>query len=244
MKIERKKGMKPMKIKDEEFIKGLKKIGFKILEINDWYSFDYKTAKVGNAKITKGIYEEGLYLMEGVDGFDLFYVKKPIEVTLLKIKGETEMVDDPLRLIGMKLLAKASEGKVLTAGLGLGLYTIFLQENPHVESVTVVEKNKNVKELIEPMISKYIIKPTKIIIDDIKNWINKASNFDTIMIDLWNKSNQETLFEMLYYHGAFKSANPNAKVFIWGLRDKKINPSVKTVNPSYIKVFVQNLMIL
>jgi len=229
-----------MKIKDEEFIESLKRAGFKILEINDWHSFDYKIAKVGNAKITKETYEEGLYLMEGVDGFDFFYVKKPIEVTLLKINGETQMVDDPLHFIGMKLLAEASEGKVLTAGLGLGLYTIFLQENPLVESITVIEKNENVKELIEPMISKYIKKPTKIVIDDIINWINKASNFDTIMIDLWNESNQKTYLEMLSYYGAFKLANPNAKVYVWGVRDSKINPSVKAVNPLYIK-FVQNM---
>jgi len=224
-----------MKIKDEELIESLKKAGFKILEIDNWHSLDYKIAKTGNAEIIKETYEKGLYLMEGVDGFDFFYVKNPIKITLLKVNGETQMVDDPLHLIGMKLLAKASEGKVLTAGLGLGLYTTFLQENPLVKSITVIEKNENVKKLVEPMISKYIKKPTKIIIDDIMNWINKASNFDTIMIDLWNKSNQRTYYEMLSYYGAFKLANPNAKVFIWGLRDSKINPSVKAVNPLYIK---------
>ena len=229
-----------MKIKDEKLIEDLKKAGFKILEIYSWHTFDYKIAKVGNAEITKETYGKGLYLMEGVDGYDFFYVKNPIKITVLKINRETQMVDDPLHLIGMKLLAEASEGKVLTAGLGLGLYTIFLQENPLIESITVIEKNENVKELVEPMISKYIKKPTKIIIDNIMNWMNKAINFDTIMIDLWNESNQRTYFEMLSYYGAFKLANPKAKVFIWGLRDSKINPSVKAVSPMYIN-FVQKM---
>jgi spermidine synthase len=218
------------------------KTEFSVLKVNDWRTFDYEEKKYGTAKIEKAKYERGLYLMEGVGGYDFFYVTKPITINVLKVNGEEVMNDDPLHYHGMKLLADESKGKVLTAGLGLGLYTIFLQSNPNVESVTIIELNNNVKQLVEPTIRKYIKKPTQIITDDIMNWKEKAKDFDTIMLDIWaiNKPDQRVYEEMLTMFTLFKFENPNANVYIWGFRDPAINPAVLKVNKKYIE-FVKSL---
>ena len=218
-------------------IKLMRESGFSILEVSDWKTFDYEERECGTAKIEKSKYKRGLYLMEGVAGYDFFYVKKPIVITFLKVNGKEVMVDDPLHYYGMKLLAEASEGKVLTAGLGLGLYTVFLQSNPKVESVTVVELNGDVKQLVEPMIQKYIKKPTQIIVDDIMNWRKRAKNFNTIMLDIWVTSKPEpnVFREMLRMFSMFKVENPNANVYVWGIRESSINPAVKRLNPNYLE---------
>jgi len=226
-----------------EILKLLEKDGFKILRISDWHTFDYREAKCGSAEVKKCVYERGLYLMEGVDGYDFFYVKKRINVTTLCVNGETVMVDDPLHYHGMRLLASASEGHVLTAGLGLGLYTIFLQQNPKVKTITVVEISEDVKNLILPMISKYITKPTKVVIDDIFNYLDKAKDYDTIMLDIWvsDQPNPAIFGEMMYAYKTFSNANPNAKVYIWGSRDPKINPASRGVSLKYV-MFVNSVV--
>jgi len=216
---------------------------FSVLKVNDWRTFDYEEKKYGTAKIERVKYKRGLYLMEGVSGYDFFYVTKPIMINVLKINDEEVMNDDPLHYYGMKLLADESKGRDLTAGLGLGLYTIFLQSNTNVESVTVIELNNDIKQLVEPMIRKYIKKPTQIIIDDIMNWKKKARSFDTIMLDIWaiNKPDQRVYEEMLTMFTVFKFENPNANVYIWGFRDPSINPAVLKINKKYIN-FAKSLM--
>jgi hypothetical protein len=220
-----------------ELMEKCEKYGFRVLRVDDWHTFDYYEAKCGSAELKKEKYDEGLYLMEGVDGYDFFYVAKPITVNVLKINGEDCMVDDPLHYHGMRLLAEASSGKVLTAGLGLGLYTIFLQSNPKVETVTVIEKCEDVKQLIMPMILKYIRKPTLIIIDDIYNWVKKAELFDTIMLDIWvtDEQNEKIYYDMERLWKRFSNANPNAKVYVWGMRSPQINPAVKRMSLKYLE---------
>jgi spermidine synthase len=224
-------------------ISELIKTGFSVLKVNDWRTFNYEEKEYGTAKIEKVKYKRGLYLMEGVCGYDFFYVVKPIMINVLKVNGEEFMVDDPLHYYGMKLLADESKGKVLTAGLGLGLYAIFLQSNPNVESVTVIELNNDVKQLIEPMIRKYIKKPTRIVIDDIINWKKRAEDFNTVMLDIWAISKPDTKVyeEMLTMFTLFKFENPNANVYIWGFRDPSINPAVLKLNKKYVE-FVKSLM--
>jgi hypothetical protein len=226
-----------VKRKMSRLIRKLEKDGFRVLRVDDWHTFDYHEAKCGNVELKKEKYRRGLYLMEGVDGYDFFYVAKPITVNVLKVDGEDTMLDDPLHYHGMRLLAEASSGRVLTAGLGLGLYTIFLQQNPKVSSVTVVELNRDVRNLIYPMIEKYIAKPTEIVIDDIMNWVKKARDFDTIMLDIWvtNKQNRKIYYEMERLWKRFTNANPNAKVYVWGIRSPQINPAVKRVSLKYLE---------
>jgi len=218
-------------------VKLLEKDGFKILRVKKWHTFDYQEAKYGTAEVKKKP-RSGLYLMERVNGYDLCFIEKPLLMTHLYVDGRPVMVDYPLTYYGMKLLAEASEGHVLTAGLGLGLYTIFLQQNPKVESVTVVEINSDIKHLISPMISKYIVKPTEIIVGDIFDYVDEAGNYDTIMLDIWTprKSDGDPYDEMMNAYAIFRGANPNAKIYVWGMRNPRLNPAVGELDSKYMKL--------
>ncbi len=101
--------------------------------------------------------------MEGVRGYDYFTVKKPIPITSLIVDRQTWMVDDPLHWYGMQDLAKAASGRVLVAGLGLGLVIHALEENEAVTAVDVVEIDEDVIGLITTRIK---MKKTEIINED------------------------------------------------------------------------------
>jgi spermidine synthase len=220
----------------------MRRLKMKILEIKEWKPFTslYPERRIGNVEIKKTKYRKGYYLMEGVGGYELFYLQKSALITVLKIDNFEVMVDDPLHYIGMSLLAKASNGKVLTAGLGLGLYTTFLQSNSQVSGIVVVELNKNVIALVKPLIHRFIKKSTKIIHGNILNWAKKGY-FDTIMLDLWaGRGSADVFINMIEMYAYFASYNPRAKIFIWGLRDPFINPAVSKVSEEYLK-FVSDL---
>lgn len=163
----------------------LKKEGFENLNISSNFFTpvtNYPSKEIGSAKICKDWYREGLYLMEGVAGYDFFWVKNKIPLTILQINGKTVMVDDPLHSIGMKKLAECSSGKVLVGGLGLGIIIHYLEKNPNVESVDVVEFNQDVIRLIEPLTPKT---KTKIYLGSIFDNKWKKGKYDTIILDLW-----------------------------------------------------------
>lgn len=191
----------------------------------------YLLNKVGRAKITRPISRKGFYRMEGVRGYDYYEVTKPIPITSLMIGRETVMVDDPLQWIGMQELANHCKGKVITAGLGLGLVTHALAGNPAVKSITVVEREADVIELVKPRVldavrSRNGSSPEiEIIKGDI--FENITQGYDVLILDIWwGRSNAKTHFEMLEAYSAARAAYPGMKVYIWGLKDPEMNPAI------------------
>jgi hypothetical protein len=216
----------------------------KVLEIKSWKTkaTDYPVSSFGSASITKTVYKKGLYLMEGVDGYELYHLKKSAIITELKINDEVVMVDDPLHWIGMQRLAEACKGKVLIGGLGLGLILHHLATNNDVSEVKVVEINSDVINLIKPLLPKD--DRVEIVNDNVFNYEYVHGNYDTIVLDLWVRGediktkiaglNEE--FPPFIAYLRFKANNPKANVYVWGLRDPTINPAVKPVSKEYINL--------
>lgn len=158
----------------------------RVLKIKNWKTVDYPEKRYKSASITKTVYKEGYYLMEGVDGYDLFQVLKPITVTELRINNNVVMVDDPLHWIGMQRLAEACKGKVLIGGLGLGLILRHLKRNKNVSKIVVVEINKDVIELIKPLLPED--KRVSIYLGNVLDFEWRTLyKWDTIVLDLWVK---------------------------------------------------------
>lgn len=143
------------------------------LEITEWETpaTKYPLIKTGSVEISRINQTAGYYRMEGVRGYDYYHHAKKIPVTCLRIGKETVMVDDPLHWIGMQDLAKAMTGKVLIAGLGLGLVLHALRDNKEVTEIHVIERNKDVIGLMKHNMPQD--DRIKIISDDFWNYIEK-----------------------------------------------------------------------
>lgn len=86
---------------------------------------------------------------------------------------------------------EVSEGKVLTYGLGLGYYAYMAAIKPEVESVTVVERSRDVIDLFKKYILPQFPSPDKIEIvesDAFDYAENKmqTGGFDTVFVDIWH----------------------------------------------------------
>jgi len=78
-----------------------------------------------------------------------------------------------------------AHGHVLVGGLGVGLAVGILCLNPKVKTIVVVEKQKEVIELVQPWLP--INKPIIVVKQALKQYLkeNKDSSFDFAFYDLW-----------------------------------------------------------
>lgn len=200
-----------------------------LIDIDNWNTIAtlYPDKELRNARIIHSKYKKGIYNNYSVNGYVYFRVTKPITITELQIKNkkwETWMVDDPPHWWSMQNYAINSMGNVLVAGLGLGLVIHELCKNVDVNSITVVEINEDVIELITPLLLTSEYCNIKIIKDDFYNFINETKErFDRVIVDLWTTESLDETLKILneevtplaYY---LKKIFPNASIVFHGFR--------------------------
>ena len=185
-----------------------------IIKISEWHTpaTDYPEKQVGSARIKHGFYNYGYFHNYGVRGYKFFEVTKQIPVTSLEIRDKdnrdkddkeskiwwTWMVDDPPHWWSMQDYAINSAGKVLVAGLGLGLVVHELLRNVDVDSINVIEKNKDVIDLIFPLLPKAENVKFQIITKDFYDFIHESKeDFDRIIVDLWTSGSLKETMKIL-----------------------------------------------
>ena len=157
----------------------------------------YPLRRVGNHRIHREWQPEGHYAMSGLDDKALYEVTKRIPVTSLQEKRDgrwhTWMVDDPPHWKVMQWFANQAHGRVLTAGLGLGLVHHALAENEKVSSVWAVDKSWDVARLLMDQIPLINIKE-----QDFGTFVEETSqHFDWIIVDLWVANGYEEKMALL-----------------------------------------------
>lgn len=157
--------------------------------IRDWKSpaTDYPARKMGRAEIVKRRNTRGDYYMEGVRGYLYAHYPKGIPITVLKIRGKVWMTDDPQYVWSLQSFAERAKGKVLVAGLGLGIVAHQLCQNPAVTQIDVIDRDMDVIRLVTPLIPQD--GRLHIHHDDFYEWCQRASddsdyNPDTVIWDL------------------------------------------------------------
>ena len=195
-----------------------------------WKTFasQYKEEKQGSAEIRKLFYPKGYYLMEGINAYVFWHIDKQLQYTSLFINEKEWMLDDPLHWSGMQEFAKRCSGSVLVGGLGLGLLVSQLILNNKVNSITVIERNNDVIDLI----SKYLeSSKLEIINDDYLHFItrNYRHTFDFSILDFWVLDDQSTKFERQQVNKEISifydiTSEISKNTWVWGIGDKKYNP--------------------
>jgi len=120
----------------------------------------------------------------------------------LHINGQLMMSDTAMERKSNKEFIDKAKGRVLIAGLGLGLIIHNIIENPEVTEIVVVEKYQDVIDLVEP---KFTHPKLKVICADIFEYKpNKGEKFDTIYFDIWADIGTDNLKQMATLHNRFK----------------------------------------
>jgi len=127
--------------------------------------------------------------------YDGIYVK-------LIVEGELMMSDTAMERITNREFILNAKGRVLIAGLGVGLILQAILDKPEVSEVVVVEKYQDVIDLVGERFQHP--KLTIICADIFEYELPKTEKFDTIYFDIWADINTSNLDEMKFLHAKFR----------------------------------------
>lgn len=106
----------------------------------------------------------------------------PGTYTVLVADGELQMSDTPAEKADHELVVRRATGDCLVMGLGLGMVASAMARKPEVRTVTVIEKNRDVIDLVAEHLSDKVI----VIHADALEWKPMGGQmWDVIWHDIW-----------------------------------------------------------
>jgi len=147
--------------------------------------------------------EDPLFNMRAVrDGGWLFHMTDGKYVRL-HLYGELVMSDTQMERRSNSDFVYVSHGRVLIAGLGIGLVLKNILPKKEVTEIVVIEKYQDVIDLVAP---KFTDPRIRIICADIFDWRpQKGEKFNVIYFDVWSDLCKDNLDEIKKLHNSFKS---------------------------------------
>lgn len=111
-----------------------------------------------------------------------------------------------------------AHGKVITFGLGLGYYTYMVAEKEEVESITVVERSREVIELFNTYILPQFSHPEKVNIIEADAYAYMEhqmprEGFDLAFVDIWRDASDGS--EAYRRMKPLEALSPNTKFLYW-----------------------------
>lgn len=195
------------------------------IQIKSWTTPVSKVPEktVGKARLVHRKKYRGLYHFEGMKGFEYYEVTKPFHCTYLQRQNgkskswKTWMTDDPTHWTAMKELCKRiPAGRVLCAGLGLGLMVHHLVKRSDISLIRVVELSPDVIKLIKPTLPND--RRIEIVNANFYDYIRDAEIPDCILWDLGVGTPEETKGDFIFSYVQCKAAMPTVPLYQFGLR--------------------------
>lgn len=170
------------------------------------YRFIHKENPLYNIRVT-------------MKGNDIFRMADGEYVKLI-VNNQLVMSDTRMEKITNTEFVQKANGRVLIAGLGIGLIINNIREkvaSGEVSEIVVIEKYKDVIDLISPYYADLPI--TYVLADILEYKPTKSDVYDTIYFDIWAEINTEMLTEIKMLHNRWKGHknknNPNAFMNSW-----------------------------
>ena len=135
---------------------------------------------------------------------------------VLKGPGFVWMSINPMEINTAKTAVDNAYGNVLVLGGGLGYYPYMVSLKENVKSVTIIESNSHIKDILEAVIiPQFPNKKVTIIYDDAYDFLKNtpSSKYDSVYIDIW-KDNVEGSTEYRKFV-KFESLHPNSHFDYW-----------------------------
>lgn len=144
----------------------------------------------------------------------------PGKYVRLRVGGGVMMSDTPMEQDSNSDVMYRANGKVLIAGLGIGMILVPILENPDVTEVTVVEKSSEVLTLVGGRGKFPNIEKLKLVHADIFEWtLPVGARWDTIYFDIWQDICEDNLEEVTRLKRKFalrlNRDNPQAWMGAW-----------------------------
>lgn len=188
-------------------------------------------ATVRGARLARSDYDrDAYYALENVGGYFAYYVAgAPLRVTSLEVMTDGEwmewMIDDPLHWYGMgERVEDLNPGRVLVAGLGLGLMLHHMSERDDLTEITVVERSQDVIDLVSPTLPRD--PRVSVVCDDYYSYLTRHYGVGarrlphSVLWDLAVGSGEHTRAQIDRGIYLTKRALPTVDLFCFGLRGR------------------------
>ena len=129
--------------------------------------------------------------------------------------GECVMSDTNMEKNTNREFCSKAHGDIIIGGLGIGMIIMAIQDKPEVKSITVIEKNQEVIDLVASQLD--FNEKVNIICADVFEWKpERGVKYDMAYMDIWNWINE----------GVYKKEmQPLKRKYARFLRSKDINPN-------------------
>lgn len=136
----------------------------------------------------------------------------------------TWMTTHPQEIFSSHMVHDAAFGDVLIGGLGLGYSTQNIASKPDVKSVTVVEIEKDVIQIVEPHLHRSNV---EVVQDDLYKYLETTKKkFDFCYFDIWASTGERELPKVNKLRELAKRVlNKNGKIMCW--MEDEMNGQVK-----------------
>lgn len=112
----------------------------------------------------------------------------------LSHKGKCVMSDTDMEKRTNSSFVINAHGKVLIGGLGIGLILLAVQDKAEVEKITVIEKNREVIDLVASQLP--LNGKVEIVNANVFDYV-PSEKYNTIYIDIWNYINDDVYQEQM-----------------------------------------------
>lgn len=148
--------------------------------------------------------------------FERFPIKSLNKTHVLKTKSYAWLVDKQISWMSTREpeiesnheFVMNATGDVLIGGFGMGLILHPLLCMPHVRSITIIEKSRDIIDLFKYF---YVSEKLRVVNADIFSWTTQDM-FDTIYFDIWLASEPDYIEQMAHLKARF---SPNLKTGGW-----------------------------
>ena len=106
----------------------------------------------------------------------------------LRHNGSVVMSDTEMEKRTNANFVRNAHGNVLIGGLGIGLILLAIQDKPEVEKIVVVEKHREVIDLVKDQLP--LNEKVEVVNADVWEY-TPAEKFNTIYMDIWNYINTD-----------------------------------------------------
>ena len=130
-------------------------------------------------------------------------------------KGECVMSDTSMEQRTNLRFCSMAYGDFIIGGLGIGMIIMAIQDKPEVKSITVIEKNQEVIDMVASQLN--FNNKVKIIHADVFEWKpERGVKYDMAYMDIWNWINEDVYKEEM---------QPLKRRYARFLRNKNENPN-------------------
>lgn len=110
---------------------------------------------------------------------------KPGTYIRLTHNGECVMSDTDMEKNTNRKFCSKAYGDIIIGGLGIGMIIMAIQDKPEVKSITVIEKNQEVIDLVASQLD--FNEKVNIICADVFEWKpERGIKYDMAYMDIWN----------------------------------------------------------